>query len=161
MKMNRLSKEYKELIQKAIGFEFDASNSYKQISNYMQYVGYFGAAKYFQGEAADELTHAQVWVDFVNDVGGVADIPAVVAPAHRPMSLMEAFTIYLNKEVTLGKFYNEWYEECEDATVCQQLLFFVKKQRKSVGEAGDLISTLERCENNPAALLLFDKELLG
>jgi ferritin len=159
MKMNRLSKEYKELIQKAIGFEFDASNSYKQISNYMQYVGYFGAAKYFQGEAADELTHAQVWVDFVNDVGGVADIPAVPAPAYRPMSLMEAFTIYLNKEVTLGKFYNDWYEECEDATVCQQLLFFVEKQRTSVGEAGDLISTLERCRDDAGALLLFDDKL--
>jgi hypothetical protein len=37
-------------------------------------------------------------------------------------------------------------------------LFFVETQRKSVGEAGDLLSTLDRLMGNSAGELLFDQQ---
>jgi hypothetical protein len=60
--------------------------------------------------------------------------------------------------VTLGEFYNDWYMDCDDATIHQQLLFFVETQRKSIGEAGDLLSTLDRVMGNSAGELLFDQQ---
>ena len=59
------------------------------------------------------------------------------------------------------EYYNDWYTSCDDASIMEQLLFFVKVQRESVGEAGDFLATLDRCGENEAALLLFDKELNG
>lgn len=161
MKQSLLTPEYKAKIEEAIGFELDASNSYKHLANYMDGIGYFGAGKFFRAESADELTHYQKWADFVNERGGIANIPTIVAPQFTPMSLVDAFAIYYAKEKSLGDFYNEWYMECEDATIHERLLFFVKTQRKSIGEAGDFLSTLAQCGGEPAALLLFDKGLNG
>lgn len=161
MKQSLLTPEYKAKIESAIGFELEASAAYKQIANCMDGVGYFGAGKFFRAESKDELKHYQIWVDFVNAKGDIADVPAVAAQMMRPSTLMEAFSIYYAKEVTLGRFYDEWFMECEDATIHQQLLTFVEIQRVSIGEAGDMLATLTRCMENPAALLLFDNKLNG
>ena len=127
----------------------------------MDGVGYFGAGKFFRDESMDELKHYQTWVDFVNARGDIADVPLVPAQMIRPSTLMEAFGIYYAKEVQLGNFYNDWYMECDDATIHQQLITFVEIQRISVGEAGDFLATLTRCMENPAALLIFDGKLNG
>ena len=39
------------------------------------------------------------------------------------------------------------------------LLFFLKEQRESVGQYGDLISRLDRAGDNEAAMLMIDTEL--
>jgi len=161
MKQSLLTPEYKAKIEVAIGKELEASNSYKHIANYMDGVGYFGAGAFFRKESKDELKHYQLWVDFVNDRGGIANVPAVPACDCMPASLMEAFFIYYNMEKALGDFYNEWFMECEDAPIHQRLLFFVETQTASIGEAGDMLATLTQCGEDRGALLLFDKELNG
>jgi len=161
MKQSLLTSEYKLKIEEAIGKELEASNFYKHIANYMDGIGYFGAGTFFRNESTDELKHYQVWVDFVNDRGGIANVASVPACPYMPMSLMEAFGIYYNMEKTLADFYNDWFMDCEDATIHQQLLFFVETQRTSIGEAGDFLATLTQCGEDRGALLLFDKELNG
>jgi ferritin len=94
----------------------------------------------------------------VNDRGDVADVPMVKAMKDAIPTLRSAFELYYEKEVTLGEFYNDWYMDCDDATIHQQLLFFVETQRKSIGEAGDLLSTLDRIMGNSAGELLFDQQ---
>ena len=47
----------------------------------------------------------------------------------------------------------------KDASVHQRLIEFVEIQTKSIGEAGDFLATLDQCEDDKAALLLFDKSL--
>ena len=158
MRASLLSAEYKKKINEAIGYELDASNTYKHIANHLQMLGWFGSTSFFQKESKDELKHYQIWVDFVNDRGDVADVPAVKAIKDAIPSLYSAFQLYYTKEVTLGDFYNEWYMECDDATIHQQLLFFVETQRKSIGEAGDFLATLDRVAGNSAGELLFDQQ---
>jgi ferritin len=161
MKQSLLAPEYKMKIEVALGKELEASNFYKHIANYMDGIGYFGAGKFFRSESEGELEHYQLWVDFVNNRGGIANVPAVPACQYMPMSLMEAFGIYYSMEKDLGDFYNEWSMECEDATINQRLLFFVETQTTSIGEAGDFLATLAQCGDDKGALLLFDKGLNG
>jgi ferritin len=158
MKKNLLSKEYSNKITEAIGLELSASNLYKHLCNQLQNIGYFGSAEFFKRESKDELKHYQIWADFVNDKGGAAMIPTIKGFTDEISELKEAFDIYYKKEYDLGEFYNDWYMDCEDATIMQQLLTFVEIQRTSIGEAGDLLATLEQCGKEKAALLLFDKE---
>lgn len=158
MRTTLLSPEYKRKITQAIGYEFDASHTYKYLSNLLMGLGYFGSAQFFKTEAIDESTHAQKWFDFVNDMQDVAELPTVSPMNFKIMTLREAFTRYYEKEYALMQFYNDWYEECENASIMQRLLFFVETQRKSVGEAGDFLATLDRCGMNESALLLFDNQ---
>lgn len=159
MKKNLLSKEYYKKIEEAAGLELSASNLYKHLCNQLQNIGYFGSAEFFKKESADELNHYQIWADFVNDRGGALMIPTVNGFKDVITELIEAFQIYYKKEYDLGEFYNEWYLECEDAAIHEQLIFFVNQQRVSVGEAGDFLATLEMCGTEKGALLLFDKEI--
>lgn len=158
MRKSLLGQACKAKINLAIGYELDASNTYKHIANQLQGLGWFGSTSFFQKESKDELKHYQVWVDFVNDRGDVAEVPAVRAIKDPIPTLRSAFELYYNKECTLGDFYNNWYMECEDAALMQQLLFFIEVQRKSIGEAGDFLATLDRLVGNSAAEYLFDLE---
>jgi ferritin len=74
-------------------------------------------------------------------------------------TLQQVFELYYKEEYTLGEWYNEWYMECDDATIHQQLLTFIEIQRTSIGEAGDFLATIEACGNDKGAILLFDKKI--
>lgn len=153
-----LSKAEMAKIEDAAQKELEVSNFYKHLSNHLQGIGYFGSAKFFANESGEELKHYQLWADFVNDRGGILDVPEVQGYAVTITKLQEAFETYYQKEKELGDFYNEWYMSTKDATVHQRLIEFVEIQTKSIGEAGDFLATIEQCEDDKAALLLFDKQ---
>ena len=159
MKKPLLPKQIEKKITEAIGLEWQAAATYKYMSNVLKDMGYFGAAGFFQSEGDEELKHYQVWADFVNDMGGCADIPALPKPEANDKSLKDNFVLYYNRELSLLEFYSEWYMECENAAVHDILRDFVRIQRESVGEAGDFLATLDRCGSNESALLLFDHQL--
>jgi ferritin len=154
---NLLSKSEMSKVQEAAKKELEVSNLYKHLSNQLQGIGYFGSAKFFLNESGDELKHYQLWADFVNDRGDVLNVPAVPGQSMKLSNLREAFEVYYEFEEKLGEFYNEWYMSTKDASVHQRLIEFVEIQTKSIGEAGDFLATLDQCEDDKAALLLFDK----
>jgi len=159
MKTPLVEKEYITKINESGGNELTASLSYKQVSNCMKQIGYFGAAEFFLKESDEEITQYQIWADSANDLGFILDIPSV-KPKEKPMGIKEAFDFYYRNEKELLDYYNKFYSDCDDPTLHQILLPFIEIQRKSVGEAGDFLATLEQCDSK-AALLVFDKELNG
>lgn len=159
MKKNLLNKEYSKKITEAAGRELRVSNLYKHLCNNMEQIGYFGSAEFFKNESQEELKHYQIWADFVNDRGSWLKVPAIEGFSEECTTLKEAFELYYKEEYELGEFYNEWYMDCDDATIHQQLLTFIEIQRMSIGEAGDFLATIEACGGDKGAILLFDKEI--
>lgn len=155
---NLLSKPVESLLNAAISSELYASHLYRHIANQLQRLGYFGAQKFFQGESADELTHYQKLVDYLNDMGTVAKIPAIEAMTEAIAGLADALESAYDTEVQLLNDYVGWHGRSDPVTQ-QFLLQFIEIQRKSVGELGDWIARLERCGDDKAALLMLDKEL--
>lgn len=158
---NLLLPEIKKALQKSIESELYASNLYKHLANQMQRLGYFGAQEYYAKESADELTHYQMIADFMNDMGDVASVPAVKAIEVKTTSLGDALAAQYKAEYDLLVQYEEYYDmsEGKDCVTAVFLMKFLKIQRKAVGQAGDLISRLNRCGNNEAAILAFDDYL--
>lgn len=159
MPMNLLSKNEDALLNEAVGAELYASHLYRHIANQMQRLGYFGAQKFFHGESDDELTHYQRVVDYMNDRGTVAKVPAIEAMDESIASMRDAIQSAFDTELQLGRDYEAWYKKCDSVTTQQFLLQFLEIQRKSVGEYGDLLARLERCGTDNAALLMLDKEM--
>lgn len=158
---NLISPEIKKALQKSIESELYASNLYKHIANQMQRLGYFGAQKYYAKESADELEHYQMIADYMNDMGDVATIPAVKACDTKVSSMESALATQYKAEYDLLLQYEEYYDiaEAKDCVTAVFLMKFLKIQRKAVGQVGDLISRLNRCGNNEAAILAFDDYL--
>lgn len=155
-----LSTTDKKALDKAAQQELTAQNLYRYLHNCMQAKGYFGAAKFFKEEAKGEGEHYDEIVEFVNSRGDETDVLAIPAQNLEGDMLKDAFGHAFEAENKLGEFYEEFYNTTDDVTVKQFLLSFIERQRISVGEYFDLLSTLERCGENEAALLLFDQSLL-
>jgi ferritin len=158
---NFLSNATRLALQEAIRSELYASALYKHLANQCQRLGYFGAAKYFLKESADELTHYQRLADYMNDRGDVAKIPTVAGPTDSIADLKAALLAGYNAEVDLGAKYAKWYTGIHpnDPLTAQFLLQYLEIQRTSIGEYGDWISRMNLAKDDPSAILLIDQEL--
>ena len=157
-----ISAECKDVLDDAVHSELYASNLYKHIANEVQRLGYLGTAKFFLKESADELEHYQSHVEFQNDVGTVATVPAIEAMNDSIKTLSDAIETGYETEVQLYEDYKRWYKECSSDPVVQQfLLQFLEIQRTSVGEYGDLLARIQLVDQDKAGMLLIDQELGG
>ena len=155
---NLLPAKAKANLDAAIHAELFASNLYKHLANQLQRLGFFGAQKFFLAESGDELEHYQRIVDYQNDSGTVAKMPAIEAMDDTVTSLEDALKIAYATEEQLGRDYLRWYGEADPVTQ-QFLLQFLAIQRKSVGEFSDLLARMERVKGDNAGILQIDKEL--
>jgi ferritin len=157
-----ISANLKAVLDDAVHSELYASNLYKHVANQLQRIGYFGAQKFFLKESADELAHYQLHVDFQNDVGTVAKVPAIEAMNEPIKTLSDAIELGYETELELYENYKDWYEQAASDPVVQQfLLQFLEFQRKSVGEYGDLLARIQLVDQDKAGMLLIDQELGG
>ena len=157
-----ISADCKKMLDEAVHSELYASNLYKHIANQLQRLGYFGAAKFFLNESADELKHYHLHVDFQNDVGTVAKVPAIEAMNETIATFSDAIETGYETEVELLQSYQDWYRQASDDPVVQQfLLQFLEIQRTSVGEYGDLLARIQLVDQDKAGMLLIDQELGG
>ena len=93
-------------------------------------------------------------------MGSVAPTPKVDAITDSVMSLSDAISLQYEAELDLLKQYEEFYDMVEekDCITAQFLLQFIEIQRKSVGDAGDLLAMCKIATDNKE-LLFFDKQL--
>ena len=160
MPKSLLSPEVKACLDEAVHAELYAANLYKHIANQVQRLGYFGAQKFFLAESASELEHYQIHANYQNDSGTVAGIPAIEAMDEPIGTLRDVIEAAYDTELQLEKDYIRWYSACtKDPVTAEFLLQFLRGQRKSVGEYGDLLARLDLAGDDRAALLQIDNEL--
>ena len=155
-----LSEDMKEGMQDAIQVELQQASLWKSLANQMQRLGFFGSQKYFLAESAEELTHYQMHVEFMNDMGDCADLPKIDAVTDKVKDIGDALEVGYNIEMDVYKQYKDFYKkaEDEDVSVAQYLLQFVEIQRKAVGHYGDLLAKYKIAEATKE-LLEFDQHI--
>jgi ferritin len=155
-----LSPSMKKGMQEAVYIELYQSNLWKSLANQLQRLGYFGSQKYFLAESAEELTHYQMHVEFMNDMGDCADLPKIDAVTDKVTDIGDALEVGYNIEMDVYKQYKDFYKkaEDEDVSVAQYLLQFVEIQRKAVGHYGDLLAKYKIAEATKE-ILEFDEHI--
>lgn len=155
-----LSSSMRKGMQDAVYIELYQSNLWKSLANQLQRLGYFGSQKYFLAESAEELTHYQMHVDFMNDMGDCADLPKIDAITDKVEDIGDALEIGYNIELDVYKQYKDFYKkaEDEDVSVAQYILQFIEIQRKAVGHYGDLLAKYKVAEATKE-LLEFDEHI--
>ena len=150
----------KEGLQDAVQVELQQSSLWKSFANQMQRLGYFGSQKYFLAESAEELTHYQMHVEFMNDMGDCADLPKIDAVNDKVKTIGDALEIGYEIELDVYNQYKDFYEKAasEDVVVAQYLLQFLEIQRKAVGHYGDLLAKYKVAEETKE-ILEFDQHI--
>lgn len=159
---NTLDPKIDAMLQDAVHSELWASHLYKHVSNQMQRLGYFGAAKYFAAEAASELEHYQRHADYLNKRGSVAQIPQLMAVTDAVPDLRAALQLAYDTELQLMQDYAKWDELCDeamDAATDEHLHFYHRTQADSVGEYGDLLARMDLAGSDRSAILMIDREM--
>ena len=158
MKTQIIESTVASMFMDALEREMLASHTYRHFATKMQMMGYFGTQSFFLHESNDELTHFQKIVDFLNDVGYEAEMPAIPSITGDASSLMAALESSFNMERDLLDLYVDIYK-MNDPVSQQILLEFIEIQRKAVGEYGDLIARLEIIKDDPCGFIIFDQEM--
>mgnify|MGYP003638335649 FL=1 len=155
-----LSPSMRKGLQDAVYTELYQSNLWKSLANQLQRLGYFGSQKYFLAESAEELTHYQMHVEFMNDMNDCTDLPKIDAIADKVTDIGDALEIGYNTELDVYNQYKDFYKkaEDEDVSVAQYLLQFIEIQRKAVGHYGDLLAKYKVAETTKE-LLEFDQHI--
>ena len=155
-----LSPAMKKGMQDAVYIELYQSNLWKSLANQLQKLGLFGSQKYFLAESAEELTHYQMHVEFMNDMGDCADLPKIDAVTDKVTDIGDALEIGYNTELDVYNQYKDFYEKAqdEDVSVAQYVLQFIEIQRKAVGHYGDLLAKYKIAEETKE-ILEFDEHI--
>lgn len=155
-----LSANMKKGLQEALQVELYQSNLWKHLANHLQRLGFFGSEKYFLAESAEELTHYQKIVEFMNDMGDVADVPAIEAIKDKIQTIGDALEIAYETELDVYNQYKDLYKmaEEEDCAVAIFLQEFVMIQVKAVGAYGDLLAKYKVAEATKE-ILEFDEHI--
>ncbi len=150
------------LINKQIGNEQFAAQSYLSMSAWFAIRDLNGIANYFRVQSKEELMHADKMYDFLINVGHPVVLSEIPKPSHDFQSEIEIFEKALEqeKEVTKDIFtiMKAANDEGDFATI-SFLQWFVNEQVEEEASASQLIAKMKMVNDNPSALFLFDQEL--
>ncbi len=155
-----LSADMRDGLQKSIYWELYQSNLWKSLANQLQRLGLFGSQKYFLGESAEELTHYQIIVEFMNDMGDCADLPKIEAITDKVTCIGDALEIGYEIETDVYNHYKTLAKDAlkEDLAVYNFLQQFIDIQVKAVGAYGDLLAKYKIAEETKE-ILEFDEHI--
>jgi ferritin len=160
MPKSMLTPAIKDMLDEAVRAELSASNLYLHVANQLQRLGFFGAQKFFLSESESERGHYQIIANYQNDSGTVAKVLAIPAMDEPVKTLRDALQTAYDTECQLERDYIRWYSACsKDPVTAEFLLQFLRGQRKSVGEYGDLLARLDLAGDDRSAILMIDNEL--
>ena len=145
----------KQMLEESAEHELYASHFYKYASVHSQREGMFGAQKFFEKEAADETEHFYKVRDFANDMGDVICVPSLDEVKLKDNCISCLLDAAYEMEEELLEFYSKMYNQAKSAALKAFALNMIKIQTKAVGEYGDLIVRLSKCNE----VLIFDQEL--
>jgi ferritin len=155
-----LNAEMKKGLQQSIYWELYQSNLWKSLANQLQRLGLFGSQKYFLAESAEELTHYQIIVEFMNDMGECADLPKIEAIEDKVKNIGDALDIGYETEIDVYNHYKDFAKDAlkEDLAVYSFLQQFIDIQVKAVGAYGDLLAKYKIAEETKE-ILEFDQHI--
>lgn len=157
--MSAYTPELQKLVAHQIELEFLASHTYRGYGAFFNHpkVSYPGFGKYFHGEAAEELKHADAFIKYHQDRGEFVKPPAIPA-------LNNEFTIgnALIQAIQLEEAVRDNLVKINIIADPQTQVFiqdYIVIQTDSIAELTTLLSKVLRVENDSVGLYLIDKAL--
>lgn len=143
--------------------EFGASQFYLQLSNWFEYAGFEGFAKYFRNQANEEREHGLKINDYIlinNEASNIGEVP--IPGKNIWNGCIEAFSDVLELEMTVTSLINNIYKiaiiEGDYATM-QFLDWYVAEQVQAVRDATTNLAKIKLIGIDIGAVLEFDEEL--
>lgn len=142
-----ISEELNKAFNEEIGRELFASHQYIAIASYFDGRALKKLAALFFKQSEEEREHAMKFVEYLNDVNGKVEVPAVDAPKSDFQSAEEAVRLALEWELDVTKHINDLMTlavEQKDYAAQEFLDWFVKEQVEEVSTMQDLLQIVQQ-----------------
>lgn len=157
-----VSESILNLLNEQIRREFHSAYLYLGIEAYFEDQGLKGMANWFRVQAQEELDHAMKFFNYVNEVGGLAQlgtIEKVTSTYNSPLDALKASLIH-ERYITdsIYKIVDLAVEE-RDHKTNSFLNWFVDEQVEEEANAEENVKNLELVKDSPNGVFLLNKEM--
>jgi ferritin len=156
----------KEKVEKALNnqllIEADSSQIYLAMASWAETQGLGGTAQFLYKHSDEERIHALKLVQYINERGGKAIIPALPKPEKDFKTLNNLFQILLKHEIMVSDKINDLVETClkeKDYTTQNFLQWYVSEQIEEEALAKTIIDKLNMIGTDKRCLYMFDRDI--
>ena len=145
-----------------VTMEFGAAYSYFSMSAWFEAEGLPGMAQWMRSQAAEELTHAEKFYQFILDRGGRIDLGTIEAPQADFATSIDVFNKSLEQEQAVTTSINNLYAmavELKDFASLPLLDWFVAEQVEEESNVRQILDDLDRAGDAGHTILMLDREL--
>lgn len=158
----RISDTLENMINTQIQRELDSSMIYLSMSEYLNYVGWFGAAKLFKKYSDEELTHMHKFREYLQDRNVLPKIPASTEQPRTYECIKDIVQKTYDHEVQVSKWISEIASASlkeGDFTTYQMLNWFINEQIEEEAKALYWIDRIEMYEKYNKPIGDLDEEM--
>jgi ferritin len=156
----------KPTIEKALNnqvkIEAESSQAYLAMASWAETKGLGGTAQFLYQHADEERMHMLKIVQYVNERGGRAIIPALKKPEAEYKSLNHLFQTLLDHEIFVSNEINDVVETClkeKDYTTHNFMQWYVAEQIEEEALARTIMDKLKLIGEDKGGLYLFDRDI--
>ncbi|HMV15427.1 MAG: ferritin [Chitinophagales bacterium] len=135
--------------------------SYLAMASWCEKEGLEGCAKFFRKQSDEEHVHFMKFFDYINEVGGHAEVPPVKQPKIDFKDILEVCQqSLLNEQKVTKSIYNilKVTQQEDDHATEDFLQFFVMEQREEEVQFKRIIDKIHLIGKGPQSLYYIDKE---
>lgn len=159
-----LSKAVAEALNNQVKLEATSSQAYLALAVWAEIQpGLTGVSQFFYSQSDEERLHMLKLMQFINERGGFAVVPALEQPILTFTSVQRAFEIFLQSEQKVSTAINELVDLClkeKDYATHNFLQWYVNEQMEEERVARTLNDQLELIGEDKSGLYLFDRDLM-
>ena len=156
-----MREEIIHILNAQLKLEAEASMKYLAMASWAETEGFNGIANFFYRQSDEERMHMLKLVRFINERGGLAEIPALSTPKSDYVSLEDLFTTFLESEQIVTESVNKIVYKClelKDYTVHNFMQWYVAEQAEEEALARTILDKFNIIGNDKGGLYLFDRD---
>jgi ferritin len=156
------SKKLQKAMNDQVRREFESAYVYLAMAAWMEDRNFPGFASWLRLQAREEATHAMKIFDHLLDRGCRVVLQPLAGPRSEFATPLEVFEETKRHEQSVTKSINELYGLAQaDHDYASQVFleWFITEQVEEEKNSGQVLESLRRVGDNPAALVMLDREL--
>ena len=153
-----------KLLNEQIVNEMSSSYIYLAMAAWFEQTPYAGFANWMFAQSREETMHALKFYQYLVDRDANVDLEPIAKPRHDFKSPQDVFTHSLKQEEEVTAQINDLYEVAEkvrDHASKNLLLWFLNEQMQEEKSVRDMLDRLKLAGDDPASLLVLDREAGG
>lgn len=158
----KMSSKLEKALNEQIGAEIFSAHQYLAMSLQMDNEDLKGCSHWLYKQYEEEMEHAMKILNYVQERGNQAKVPAISAPAESYGKPLAVFEAVLAHEEYVTKRIHDLYrlsEKEKDLSATIFLQWFVTEQDEEESNANYIVDILKKAGTNVGALMAIDKEL--